>query len=245
MTNLRKRQLPAVRRVKAKIVQRVAAAVPALPQRVAVLRPTEAAAVAALPQRVAALPQRVAVLRPTEVAAAAVLRLTAAGAVVALLPATLEPELPTFLASRCPPLSGFPAPAFPASSPAVASKFLSLSHSHVPLLYCGGYCVSYWRTHPQSIWAICGYWNTIGRMLGLSPPSSPNLSLLDALRNTRTDGLGDLYREGTAAFLNSLANQKFIFSSSQVRNAFASALVSDQAAAEQAQIFKRANEGRL
>ncbi|XP_078431269.1 uncharacterized protein LOC144703059 [Wolffia australiana] len=104
----------------------------------------------------------------------------------------------------------------------------------------------YWRSHPQAIWAICGYWNTVGRMLGFPPPAaSPNLSLLDALKNTRTDGMGDLFREGTASFLNSLANQKFVFSTSQVRNAFASALVSDQAAAAQAKIFQRANEGRL
>lgn len=82
-------------------------------------------------------------------------------------------------------------------------------------------------------------------MLGLTPPATPNLNLLDALKNTRTDGLGDLYREGTAAFLNSLVNQKFAFSTPQVRDAFANALVSDQAAATQAQVFKRANEGRL
>ncbi|CAA7402457.1 unnamed protein product [Spirodela intermedia] len=139
-------------------------------------------------------------------------------------PVTIDPGTPYIPGIPMPPSTWLPSPGLP--------PFFT------------GTC-DYWRTHPQAIFAICGYWNTIGRMLGLTPPATPNLSLLDALKNTRSDGLGDLYREGTAAFLNSLVNQKFAFSTSQVRDAFANALVSDQAAATQAQVFKRANEGRL
>lgn len=71
------------------------------------------------------------------------------------------------------------------------------------------------------------------------------LSLQQALSNTRTDGLGALYREGTASLLNSMVNQKFPYTTKQVRESFVASLSSNKAAAAQAQLFKLANEGRV
>lgn len=72
-----------------------------------------------------------------------------------------------------------------------------------------------------------------------------NLSLPEALANTRNDGFGALLREGTASLLNSMVNRRFPFTTEQVRDAFVAASVSNKAAAAQAKIFKKANEGHL
>ncbi|KAG6494005.1 protodermal factor 1-like [Zingiber officinale] len=106
----------------------------------------------------------------------------------------------------------------------------------------------YWRTHPNAIWALFGFWCPLVQIFGLPNPAAfatTNPTLLDALANTRRDGIGELYREATAAFLNSLADRRFYFTGQQVRDSFRAALGSDQAALAQAQVFKLANEGRL
>ncbi|KAK4398187.1 Protodermal factor 1 [Sesamum angolense] len=77
-------------------------------------------------------------------------------------------------------------------------------------------------------------------------PNSPPLTCT-YWRNHPTliwDGLGELYREGTAALLNSMAHTRFPYTTSQVRDSFVAALSSNKAAAAQAQLFKLANEGR-
>ncbi|XP_059663328.1 protodermal factor 1 [Cornus florida] len=106
---------------------------------------------------------------------------------------------------------------------------------------------NYWRTHPGLIWGILGWWGTLGSAFGM--PSIPglgnNMSLQQALSNTRTDGFGALYREGTASLLNSMVNKRFPFTTKQVRENFVTAVSSNKAAAAQAQLFKLANEGRL
>ncbi|XP_039161065.1 protodermal factor 1-like [Eucalyptus grandis] len=55
------------------------------------------------------------------------------------------------------------------------------------------------------------WWGTVGGTFGAtSMPGFPsNLNLMQALSNTRTDGLGQLYREGTASLLNSMVNARF------------------------------------
>ena len=107
--------------------------------------------------------------------------------------------------------------------------------------------VSYWITHPGAIWSLLGYWGTVGGFFGAgsSLAYGKELTLHQALSNTRTDGIGELYREGAAALLNSMATSNFPFSSQQVKDAFTSALVSQKAAATQAETFKLANEGKL
>jgi len=87
----------------------------------------------------------------------------------------------------------------------------------------------------------------MGNAFGVTsvPGFSPGLTLPQALSNTRTDGLGALYREGTASFLNSLVNNKFPFTTDQVKDRFASSLHSNKAAATQAHLFKMANEGKM
>ena len=72
-----------------------------------------------------------------------------------------------------------------------------------------------------------------------------NPTLHDALTNTRTDGYGALFREGTAALLNSMTDSKYPFTTTQVKFSFAGAITSDGAAEAQADIFKQANEGKF
>ncbi|GJT80285.1 protodermal factor 1-like protein [Tanacetum coccineum] len=80
--------------------------------------------------------------------------------------------------------------------------------------------------------------------LGSIPGFQSTMGLQEALSNTRTDGIGALYREGTASLLNSMVNRNFPFTTSRVRDSFVAALSSNNAAAAQAEIFKLANEGR-
>ena len=67
-------------------------------------------------------------------------------------------------------------------------------------------------------------------------------NLHDSLSNTRTDGVGALLREGAAAYLNSIVNKKFPFTTQQVKDCIVVAVTSDGAASAQAGIFKKANE---
>ncbi|KAI3437527.1 uncharacterized protein J3R85_005303 [Psidium guajava] len=104
---------------------------------------------------------------------------------------------------------------------------------------------NFWRNHPAVIWGLLGWWGTVGSTFGVtSMPGLPaNLNLMQALSNTRNDGLGQLYREGTASFLNSMANAHFPYTTQQVRESFTAALGSNSAAAAQARLFRLANEG--
>ncbi|KAF3443492.1 hypothetical protein FNV43_RR13175 [Rhamnella rubrinervis] len=88
---------------------------------------------------------------------------------------------------------------------------------------------------------------TLGHAFGVTsvPGFGSNFNLQQALSNSRTDGLGELYREGTASLLNSMVYSQFPFTTKQVRDHFVDALGSNNAAAAQARVFKLANEGRL
>ncbi|XP_021274262.1 LOW QUALITY PROTEIN: protodermal factor 1 [Herrania umbratica] len=110
----------------------------------------------------------------------------------------------------------------------------------------GGTC-NFWRSHPALIWGMLGWWGTLGSAFGATsvPGFGTTMSLPQALSNTRTDGFGALYREGTASLLNSMVNNRFSFSTKQVRESFVAALGSNSAAAGQAHLFKLANEGHL
>lgn len=116
----------------------------------------------------------------------------------------------------------------------------------------GGYSIngiwcSYWGSHPDFIIAVVGSLGSIGDLFGHSCASifGSNPSLPAALKNTRQDGYGALFREGTASFLNSMTNTKFPFSTPQVKSAFAGAIASDGTAQAQADVFKQANEGKI
>ncbi|KAJ4982060.1 hypothetical protein NE237_032897 [Protea cynaroides] len=108
---------------------------------------------------------------------------------------------------------------------------------------------TFWRTHPGLIWSLLGWWGTLGGVFGSAGIGTTalgaNLSLPQALANTRRDGIGALYREGTASYLNSMVNKKFPFTTTQVKDSFVRAVASNKAAAAQAELFKQANEGRL
>ncbi|XP_042430109.1 protodermal factor 1-like [Zingiber officinale] len=105
----------------------------------------------------------------------------------------------------------------------------------------------YWGSHPEVITAVVGSWGSIGDLFGHSCAAifGSNPSLPAALTNTRQDGYGALFREGTASFLNSMTNSKFPYSTPQVKSAFAGAIASDGMAQAQADIFKQANEGKI
>ena len=106
---------------------------------------------------------------------------------------------------------------------------------------------SYWRNHPGFIWGLLGWWGTLGNAFGVGsvPGFGASMSLPESLGNTRNDGYGALYREGTASFLNSLVNNKFPYTTKQVRDRFVASLSSNKAAATQAHHFRMANEGRM
>ncbi|XP_047324752.1 protodermal factor 1 [Impatiens glandulifera] len=107
------------------------------------------------------------------------------------------------------------------------------------------YTCIYWGNHPDMIWGLLGWWGTVGGVFGVVPVISPSLSLQQALSNNRLDGVGSLYREGTASLLNSMIDRNFPFSTQQVKDSFVASVVSDKTALNQAQVFKLANEGRL
>lgn len=107
---------------------------------------------------------------------------------------------------------------------------------------------SYWLSNPGMVWGVFGWWvpmRTAFRVPTTIPGIPATLNLIQALSNTSIDGLGALYREGTAALLNSIVNYRFPFTTVQVQRSFVSALGSNGAASSQAQLFKLANEGRL
>ncbi|KAF8007787.1 hypothetical protein BT93_K1703 [Corymbia citriodora subsp. variegata] len=106
---------------------------------------------------------------------------------------------------------------------------------------------NFWRTHPGVIWGLLGWWGTMGGVFGVaSMPGLPaNTNLMQALSNTRTDGLGQLYREGTASFLNSMVSSRFPYTTQQVKEHFTAALRSNSAAAAQARLFRLANQGHM
>lgn len=107
----------------------------------------------------------------------------------------------------------------------------------------------YWLSHPGVIWGLFGFWCPMARLFGptAAAPFGHDLTVPEALANTRADGVGELYREGTASLLNSMVNSRFPFTTQQVKDAFSAALSSggDHAAAAQAQLFKKANEGHV
>ncbi|KAJ6391904.1 hypothetical protein OIU77_025793 [Salix suchowensis] len=106
---------------------------------------------------------------------------------------------------------------------------------------------NYWRTHPALTWGVVGWWGTMGNAFNVTglPGFGTSMTLQQALSNTRTDGYGTLYREGTASLLNSMVSNKFPFTTRQVRDNFVAALASNKAAAAQGHLFKLANEGKL
>lgn len=98
------------------------------------------------------------------------------------------------------------------------------------------------------IWGVLGFWGTMGNVFGVTPTVpgfGAHTSLTQALSNTRRDGFGELYRQGTAALLNSMVDNKFHFTTKQVRDNFVASLSSNKVAASQARLFKLANEGKL
>ena len=93
----------------------------------------------------------------------------------------------------------------------------------------------------MEIWSAIGgrFPSSMGHLFGSAAGGvgGADVSIQDALANTRSDGAGALLREGAAALLNSMTRAGFPYTTEQVRDAFA-------AAAAQAAAFKKANEGK-
>lgn len=102
----------------------------------------------------------------------------------------------------------------------------------------------------MEIWSALGgrFPSSMGHFFGGAGGlgGAADLSIQDALANTRSDGAGALLREGAAALLNSMTRAGFPYTTEQVRDAFGAAAAggSDSAAAAQAAAFKKANEGK-
>ncbi|KAM0016021.1 putative protodermal factor 1 [Helianthus debilis subsp. tardiflorus] len=162
-----------------------------------------------------------------------------------------SPSPPTGGYHYNPPSSGGtpPTPTVPSYSPPVVLPPTTPSSPpfdpNTPPI--GGTC-DFWRNHPGIIWGLFGWWGTtMGSAFGTPtlPGTGSQLNLLQALSNTRTDGFGALYREGTASLLNSMVNKNFPYSTSHVKDSFVAAVGSNKAAAAQARVFKLANEGHM
>ncbi|CAL9773096.1 unnamed protein product, partial [Musa acuminata subsp. burmannicoides] len=138
---------------------------------------------------------------------------------------------------------GTPTPDGAHSSPVVKPPSTPTG-AHTPPF--NGTC-KYWGSHPDAIVAVIGSLGTVGDLFGHGYAAifGSNPTLHDALTNTRTDGYGALFREGTAALLNSMTDSKYPFTTKQVKSSFAGAITSDGAAEAQADIFKQANEGKF
>ncbi|XP_062218666.1 protodermal factor 1-like [Phragmites australis] len=135
-----------------------------------------------------------------------------------------------------------PTPSY-GSSPSTPST-PSVGFPDIPKQGFTGSC-DYWKSHPDMIIAVVGSLGNIGKTFGdacglIVGKKLENLH--DALSNTRTDGVGALLREGAAAYLNSIVNKKFPFTTTQVKDCIIVAVTSDSAASAQAGIFKKANE---
>lgn len=100
----------------------------------------------------------------------------------------------------------------------------------------------------MEVWSAIGRWpSSVGHFFGTAGSSAAggaDVSIQDALGNTRADGAGALLREGAAALLNSMTRVGFPYTTEQVRQAFAAAAGLNSSAATQAAAFKKANEGR-
>ncbi|ONK70136.1 uncharacterized protein A4U43_C05F30630 [Asparagus officinalis] len=159
------------------------------------------------------------------------------------------PDTPSILTPPSPPL--VPSPPFipvDPNTPPLTPSTPPVDPNSPPFTPGGtpGTCI-FWSSNPTLIWGIFGYWATVGGLFGpvTTLPFSSNLSVQEALANTRNDGYGALYREATASYLNSLVNKNFPFTTPEVRHGFVSSMVSEKAAANQARVFKLANEGRF
>ncbi|KAM7280607.1 hypothetical protein ACFE04_007741 [Oxalis oulophora] len=148
---------------------------------------------------------------------------------------TITPPTPVIVTPPTTHTPSLPTPTIP------SPPFIPVDPGHFP-----GTC-NYWKNHPTLVWGVLGWWGTVGNAFGVSsiPGFGSHMSLLDALSNKRTDGIGALYREGTASWLNSMVDKRFPYSTQQVRNSFGTALHSEKVATAQAQLFKLANEGQF
>ncbi|KAI3921864.1 hypothetical protein MKX01_005553 [Papaver californicum] len=183
------------------------------------------------------------------------------------------PSTPSHGGGGCPPTTTTPSPATPSYSPPTPVLVTpptpvivtpstptdpDFSSPPTPLIPDDpnlppfiGTC-HFWRTHPTLVWGLLGWWASVGSIFGggvggvAVVPSSldPHLTLPQALSNTHTDGIGALYREGVASLLNSMVTHKFPLTTDQIKDGFVKALSSEKAAINQAQLFKKANEGR-
>ncbi|TVU33163.1 hypothetical protein EJB05_24949 [Eragrostis curvula] len=149
---------------------------------------------------------------------------------------------PTYGATPTPTYGATPTPSYD-STPSTPST-PSIGVPDIPKHGFTGSC-DYWKKHPDMIVAVVGSLGNIGKTFGAACSlivGKKFENLHDALSNTRTDGVGALLREGAAAYLNSIVNKKFPFSTQQVKDCIIVAVTSDGAASAQAGIFKKANE---
>ncbi|CAM6091950.1 unnamed protein product [Calypogeia fissa] len=114
---------------------------------------------------------------------------------------------------------------------------------NIPIEMTGGGCpTQYWIHNTQRWPAFFTVKTTVGEALG-TPAAKVfgQVTLLQALLNTRPDGYTTLLRSAAAAILNSYSRSHYKFSHVEVIELFAKALESSQTAAKQAAAFEEAN----
>ncbi|XP_047048574.1 protodermal factor 1-like [Lolium rigidum] len=150
---------------------------------------------------------------------------------------------PTYGATPTPTYGATPTPSYGTtpSTPSTPSHDVPTIPKKHELI---GSC-DYWKGHPDAIVAAIGSLGNIGQTFGAACSMIVGKkleNLHDALSNTRTDGIGALIREGAAAYLNSIVNKKFPFTTQQVKDCIVVAVISEGAASAQAGVFKKAND---
>ncbi|TVU33393.1 hypothetical protein EJB05_25208, partial [Eragrostis curvula] len=103
----------------------------------------------------------------------------------------------------------------------------------------------YWKNHSDVIFAAVGSVGNLGKTFGAACRlivGKKMENLHDALSNTGSDAIGALMRGGAAAYLNSIVNNKFPFTTQEVKDCILVAVTSDGAASAQAAVFKKAND---
>ncbi|KAL2636070.1 hypothetical protein R1flu_007549 [Riccia fluitans] len=118
-----------------------------------------------------------------------------------------------------------------------------LQGNEVPFELTGGACpTEYWVTNPQRWPKFFSMKSTVVDAFGEKARDVyGEITIMDALTDTRAEPYSKLVHNGCTAILNSYSRAQYKLKHTQVINQFNGALVSPEAAKEQAKVFEEAN----
>ncbi|KAL3684168.1 hypothetical protein R1sor_002190 [Riccia sorocarpa] len=119
----------------------------------------------------------------------------------------------------------------------------TLQGSEVPFELTGGACPSeYWVSKPQSWPKFFNMHSTVVDAFGeKAKPVYGEITIMDALTDTRSEPYSKLVHNACTAILNSYSRAHYKLKHTQVIESFNSALASPEAAKQQADLFQEAN----